>query len=208
MKVSKDVTLRNDILMGNAIVDMYAKCGVPAKAQEVFDDLPVQDVVSWNALISGYAQLGKDRGVVVLFDKMIGEGIKPDMVTFTIVLTTCSHSGLLDKGQMYFQTMRTYFGIVPTLEHYTCMVDLFSRAAQFDKAITLIREIATLECLPMWTALLGACQKWGNLMLGKLVFERIIGLDEDNTGAYVCMSNIYAAAVMEDGELVGVENEL
>jgi pentatricopeptide repeat protein len=207
-KVCEEGFLRNDILIGNATVDMYGKCGAPTKAQEVFDDLPDQDVVSWNALISGYAQLGEDIIVMLLFDKMVGEGIKPDKVTFTIVLTTCSHSGLVDKGQMYFQMMQTYFDVVPTFEHYTCMVDLYSRAMQFDVAMTLIRELPAMGCLPMWTALMSACQKWGHVILGKLIFEHAIGLSEDNAGAYVCMSNIYAAAVLEDDEPVGFEGEL
>ena len=40
--------------VGNAVVDMYAKCGSLEKAKEVFDRLPIRDIVSWNALICGW----------------------------------------------------------------------------------------------------------------------------------------------------------
>ena len=48
-----------DVLLGTALIDMYAKCGVPAKAQEVLEELPTRNVISWNALLVGYGQQGQ-----------------------------------------------------------------------------------------------------------------------------------------------------
>eukprot|EP00250_Pteridium_aquilinum_P018897 c24231_g10_i1 orf=205-801(+) len=50
--------LERDVFVGSALVNMYAKCGALTKAQDVFNDLPFQNIVLWNALISGYAQHG------------------------------------------------------------------------------------------------------------------------------------------------------
>eukprot|EP00250_Pteridium_aquilinum_P025585 c31136_g1_i1 orf=2-325(-) len=107
---------------------MYAKCGLLSKAQEVFDDIPVPDVISWTALITGYAQLGDIKDVIRIFDGMRGESNKPDLVTFVTVLNACSHAGLVEKGKTYFQAMSEDYGIAPTLKHHTCMVDLLGRA--------------------------------------------------------------------------------
>ena len=44
--VSKCFPLK-DIALGNALVDMYANCGLSIKAQNVLDELQIRDVVSW-----------------------------------------------------------------------------------------------------------------------------------------------------------------
>ena len=190
--------LEKDVMVGSALIDMYAKCGSLAKAQDVFDQLQFRDLVSWNVLLAGYAQLGKDCTILDLFNKMIGEGMVPDSITFTVVLNACSHSGLVDKGQMYFETIIMNHGIVPSLEHYTCMIDLFCRAGQFDKAIVMIKEMPFCADVAVWHAMLGSCQQRGNIEFGKLAFESVLKLGEKDAAAYICMSNIYAAAGMQE----------
>ena len=61
-EVRKQGLLQKDIVLGTTLLDMYAKCGALDKAREVFERLPGRDVVSWNALISGYDRhgLGED----------------------------------------------------------------------------------------------------------------------------------------------------
>ena len=57
-EVRKQGLLEKDLMLGNALVDMFSKCGVLEKAQVVFEQLQVWDAVSWNAMIVGYAQNG------------------------------------------------------------------------------------------------------------------------------------------------------
>eukprot|EP00250_Pteridium_aquilinum_P029108 c38520_g1_i1 orf=1-441(+) len=120
---------------------MYAKFGLLEKAQEVFDKLPVHDVVLWNAFMAGHALHCKDENTLNLFNRMIGEGNVPDRDTFTIILCTCSIGGLLDEGFSCFETMRADFGIIPTLDHHTSMADILGRAGHLDKAVALINEM-------------------------------------------------------------------
>mgnify|MGYP000532979140 FL=1 len=141
---------------------------------------------------------------------MLGDGIEPDPVVFTVVLNACSHAGLVDKGQMYFISMSAIYGIAPTFEQQTCIVDLLSRAGQFDEAIVVTKEMSICDYLPVWTTLLGSCQKWGNVKVGKVAFDHAVRLDERCTTAYVSMSNIYASASMQEDaamlNYVSVEN--
>ena len=207
-KIRKQIWQESDSVVGTALVDMYVKCGSLEKAQKVLEELPSKDASSWNALIAAYAQAGEDNVAAGLFCKMV-EFIQPDIITFTILLNACSHSGLLDKGQHFFWSMK-YFGIIATLEHYTCMVDLFGRAGLVEKAVTLINNIPIFDHLPMWVSLLGACHKWGNVRLGRHAFQHAMHLDEGHPAPYVYMSNIEAVApfqeVMEEFESVIVEN--
>ena len=198
----KEGLLEKDGMLGNALVDMYCKCGAIVKAEEVFHKLPNRGVVAWTALIAGYSHVGRYDAVFNSFNKMIGEGVEPNMITFLVVLSACSSSGLVDEGQMYFETMTSGYCIAPTIQHYTCMIDLFGRGGHFDKAVSMVGRMPSIDYLPAWLALLGACQKWGNLMLGRLAFEHSIRLDEKCAVAYDLMSTIYLAAGMQEDSAI------
>lgn len=184
-------------ILGSVLVDTYAKCGALSKAQEVFDKLSQRDVVSWTALIAGYAQIGRHDYVFDLLNKMIGEGIEPNVVTLLVVLSACGYSGLEDDGQKFFETMRKC-GIAPTFKHHTCMVALFGRAGHLSKAVEVIKRMPSSDHLPLWSALMGACQKWGDVKLASLAFEHAIQLDDRSAVPYIFMSRAYAAAGMQE----------
>lgn len=176
-----------------ALVVMYANCGMLTDAQEIFDKLEVRDMVAWSVLMAGYSQIGEDEMVHSLFDKMIEDGVDPSLITFTIVLTLCSHRGLLDKGQTYYEMIIKDYGLSPTLEHHTCMVDLFCRAGDLDRAVAVIKGMEVSPNLTLWHTLLGACVTWKNAKYGRWAFENAVKLDDRDGSAYVCMSNIYTA---------------
>ncbi|CAM0145838.1 unnamed protein product [Urochloa decumbens] len=118
--------LKPYITVSNTLVTLYGKCGNIEDAHRLFDEMPFHDQVSWTALVSGYAQFGKARETIDLFEKMLSKGVKPDGVTFIGVLSACSRAGFVDKGRSYFYSMRKDHGIVPIDDHYTCMIDLWA----------------------------------------------------------------------------------
>lgn len=187
-----------DSVLGTALVDMYAKCGLLVKAQEAFDKLLVPTVAAWTALITGYAQAGLAHMVVKSFIKMTREGIEPNVVTYVVLLTACSHAGLVDEGQLYFETMSSVSHIDPTLEHHTCMVDILSRAGQFDEAVCVIEMVPLADRLLLWSVMMGASRKWADVELGRLAFEHAVQLDQKFPTAFICLSHLYAAAGMQD----------
>ena len=211
-EVSKGGVIKRNIILGNALVDMYAKCGMLGHAQQVFDELPVRDTASWNALIAGYAQFGLSKMVFCLFMEMNVQNVVPDLITFLVLLNTCSHSGLVEEGQVMFDGMHDVYQLPPTVEHYACMVDLFSRAGYFEKAVLEIEKVSAFERLPLWWSLLGACSKWLNVEVGKWAFEQAVEVDQKCADTYICMRNIYAAAGMlneaEKIEAERVKNKL
>jgi pentatricopeptide repeat protein len=186
--------LEKDIVLGTAFIDMYAKCGDVTNAHKFLEQLPVRNVVSWSALISGYAQQCQAREALKCFEQMQREGLSPNDVTFLSVLTACSHSGLLDNAQSLYMNMTKTYGIIPNSEHQTCMVVALGSVGHFDKVISLIKLMPSLDYSSVWLAVLGACSKWGNVKLAVLVFDQAIQLDSDCALAYVLMSSIFVAA--------------
>ena len=78
--------LEKETNIGNTLINMYAECGLLVAAQQVFDNLPSRDLISWNVLMSAYAQLGESEKVFKIFDMMITvEGLYPDMVAILSV---------------------------------------------------------------------------------------------------------------------------
>ena len=171
-EITRGKFLEKSMVLGSALIDTYAKCGELTKAQLLFDELSVHNVVSWTSLIAGHAQLGKHDIVFELFHKMVGEGIKPNAVTFIVLLNSCSDAGLVNEGQLYFDAMSSYYGISPAVEHFTCMVDLFSRTGHFNEAMKFMKRMPHPHYFPAWVAILNACREWSNIKLGKVAFEK------------------------------------
>ncbi|KAH7301713.1 hypothetical protein KP509_23G038700 [Ceratopteris richardii] len=189
--IAKTELLEKESIVGSALVYMYAKCGLPARAKEAFDVEAVQDIITRNVLIAGYAQLGECGTALNILNEMIGEGEKPTPVTFVSILNACSHAGLVDLGLMCFDRMKTDFSMVPSVEHHTCVIDLLCRAGQIENALSLINEMQISPDLAIWHSLLGACQQGGNVELGKHAFEHAVHIDGLDATAYVSWSNVY-----------------
>ncbi|KAH7426424.1 hypothetical protein KP509_10G001600 [Ceratopteris richardii] len=195
--------LENDSLVSSSLVCMYAKSGFLKEANNVFDMLPVQDEVAFNSLLIAYAQIGESDAIFSLFDKMCTEDRRPDMVTFIGVLHACSHSALVDEGQISLNILSSDYGIIPTVEHCSCMIDLFSRAGNLCRIFTMILKMPFHPGTVEWITVLGACQRWSDERIGKLAFEHAVELDNRNIGAYTSMYNICADVYMK--EVIGHE---
>ncbi|KAJ4976979.1 hypothetical protein NE237_002085 [Protea cynaroides] len=180
--------------IGNALIDMYSKCGRVDVARKVFDRIPNKDIVSWNSMIAGYGLHGLGREALMLFHDLQSVYLKPDDVTFICLLSACSHSGLVAEGKQWFYSMNCDFNISPRMEHYICMVDLLGRGGLLDEAHDIIQKMPFEPDVRVWGALLGACRIHENIELGEEVSENIQKLGPEGTGNFVLLSNIYSAA--------------
>ncbi|XP_057873990.1 pentatricopeptide repeat-containing protein At3g24000, mitochondrial isoform X1 [Cryptomeria japonica] len=176
----------------NALVDMYAKCGSIDKARDIFDKMPQRNVVSWNALIAGYAQNGLCKDALRMFELMKLSGTYPDIVSFGCVLFACSHASLVDEGCTYFNHMSNFYCITPTVDHYVCMVDLLARAGHIEDTLKFIIKMPVKPVVVMWMCFLGACRSHLNVGLGVFTAMLLFDLDPKNPATYVLLSNIYA----------------
>ncbi|XAR61614.1 hypothetical protein NMG60_11016080 [Bertholletia excelsa] len=183
----------SDVYLASALIDMYAKCGRVQLSRQCFDLMPVRNLVCWNALIGGYAIHGKDKEAIEMFHLMQKNGQKPDIVSFTCILTACSQRGLTEEGQNYFNSMSVDHRIEPQLEHYACMVSLLGRAGKLEEAYSMIKKMPYKPDACVWGALLSSCRVHNNMSLGEIAAKHLFELEPDNPGNYVLLSNIYAS---------------
>ncbi|XP_057870779.1 putative pentatricopeptide repeat-containing protein At1g68930 isoform X2 [Cryptomeria japonica] len=182
----------SDVVVVSALVDMYAKCGRIHKARELFDKMFQRDAVSWSVMIAGYAMHGFHKDSLRLFELMKHSGTYPDHISFVSVLFACSHAGLVEKGAKHFNAMSNAYGIMPTMDHFICMVDILGRAGYLEEALKFIIKMPVKPEVVVWMCLLGACRSRKNTRLGAFTAILLFELDPKYTAPYVLLSNIYA----------------
>ncbi|KAL5709622.1 diacylglycerol kinase (ATP) [Ranunculus cassubicifolius] len=182
------------VILGTAMIDMYAKCGEINRALEVFDGMKDKNLLTWTTMIKGLAMHGRGEEALCLFSDMEKAGIYPDDITFIGVLCACTHAGLVDQGRQIFDSMSTKYKIAPKMEHYGCMVDLLARGGMLDEARTMVETMPMDPDALIWGALMAGCRFYRNVELAEYVGKHLIQLEPYNAAVYVLLSNIYTAS--------------
>lgn len=188
---------RWDVNLSNALINMYGKCGSVEDASRVFDNMQSCDVVSWNAVMTAYALHGHGKEALRFYYKMQQHGVVPNNLTYLIILSACSHSGLLKEGLECFVTMVRTHGINPTKEHLNCIIDLLGRAGLLDEGEKVINSLLSEPTSFSWTTLLSFCKMHCDPDRGERVASRALHLEPENSGLYILLSNIYASSEEE-----------
>ncbi|XP_047312711.1 pentatricopeptide repeat-containing protein At2g33760 [Impatiens glandulifera] len=191
--------LKLNVVIGTALINMYAVSGNLAKSKEVFDEMKERNVVTWTAMISCYARNGYGREAVDLFNLMRIEGPPPNRITFVAVLSACAHAGLVQQGRQALTIMTRDYGFAPETEHHVSMVDMLGRAGYVNEGFQYIKDMYPIEpSAAVWTALLGACKMHKNLDIGIQVADHLMDVEPENPGHYVLLSNVFALAGQMD----------
>ena len=183
-----------NLFVGNALINMYSRCGSIDEAQTVFDEMKDRDVITYNTMISGLSMNGKSRQAIELFRVMVGRRLRPTNVTFVGVLNACSHGGLVDFGFEIFHSMARDYRVEPQIDHYGCMVDLLGRVGRLEEAYDLIRTMKMTPDHIMLGTLLSACKMHKNLELGEQVAKELEDRGQADSGTYVLLSHVYASS--------------
>lgn len=182
-----------NVIISNALIDLYARCGNISNARKLFDELNGKDTVSWTTMINGYGLHGDGKAALDLFLQMELSGIKPDGFTYSTILSACSHSGLAEQGRKIFNSMADH-GISLGMVHYACMVDLLGRTGHLTEAYEMVKGLPFKPSTSLMESLLGACRIHGDVELGVKIGRSLSVLDPESSRPYVMLYNIYAAA--------------
>ena len=190
-----------NLSIANSLIVLYSNHGKLDQACWLFDHMPERDVVSWNSIISAHR---KDLKAITYFSRMQKADVLPDVVTFVSLLSACAHLGLVKDGEGLFSMMREDYGMIPSMEHYACMVNLYGRAGLIEEAYEIIEKRMEFEAGPtVWGALLYACYFHHNVDIGKIAAECLFELEPDNEHNFELLMNIYRnVGRLEDVEKV------
>ncbi|KAL5096935.1 hypothetical protein RYX36_001262 [Vicia faba] len=182
-----------NVFIASALIDMYSKCGSLRDARNVFDKIDCKNVASWNAMIDCYGKCGMVYSSMELFTKMLEQGLRPNEVTFTCILSACSHSGSVEKGIEIFTLMKECYGVEVSSEHYACVVDLFCRSGKLVEAYEFLKSMPIQITESIAGAFLNGCKIHERKDLAKKMAEEIMRMQLKGSGGFVTLSNIYAA---------------
>ena len=180
-----------DVALGTAILEMYSKCGHIEKALQVFNSMTEKNLLSWTVMISGLADHGHGEHAISLFTQMEQTGLQPDSTSFSGILSSCSHLGLVDEGQKFFNQMVRIYNIKPRMEHYGCMVDMFARSGMIEEAYEIIKNMPMEPNSVILRSFIGACRSHGRVLDFDENLRRLLLEIEPGIGAnYVLASGV------------------
>ncbi|KAL8139378.1 hypothetical protein V2J09_005399 [Rumex salicifolius] len=165
--------LCGDVLICNAVMDMYAKMGDLDSARKIFDLTPFRDVISWNTLITGYSQNGFASEAIEIYHEMEAcADITPGQGTFVSVLPAYSHLGALKQGtKIHGRVIKT--PLHSDIYVATCLIDMYGKCGRLDDALSLFYQIPRRNFVP-WNAIISCHGIHGHGQKALKLFEEMM----------------------------------
>ena len=180
--------------LGNALLTMYSRSGDLLSASLAFKRLEVKDTITWVSMMQAFANHGCGYHALQGFAQMLRHGYKPTSTTFTAILSACSHAGLVEKGRKMFKSIYHVYRLEPTIEHYTCLVDLLGRAGYVREAKELVDSMQQgMRDEAILGTLLGACMMHNEVEVAREVGEDLVRFETSDSGHYTLLANVFAS---------------
>ncbi|KAK9726564.1 hypothetical protein RND81_05G223600 [Saponaria officinalis] len=164
-----------DVVIYTSFLDMCAKNGYLNLADRFMSTMPEKTVVSWSALVSGYAQNGFAGEALELLIKMQRVGYKPDLTALVSALLACSQVGYLKKGKsIHAYLMRRHeFECVSA----TALIDMYSKCGALLLSRFVFVMISSRDVI-LWNAMIASYGVHGH---GKAALEVFLEMVKTNS---------------------------
>ncbi|KAK1437328.1 hypothetical protein QVD17_03119 [Tagetes erecta] len=170
----------DNVYSGSALLDMYAKCGKLVDAHKCFDCVSNPNSVSWNALISGYVEVGDCYNTLLLLKSMHREGVRLDDGAFSPVLT------LFDRPELYKLAIQVHcaiikHGVYSDSSVFNAMISAYSGCGSIEDAKRVFDGAIGDWDIVSWNAMLAACLEYDEreLAFDLLSEMEILGFEPD-----------------------------
>jgi len=142
----------HDIYVGSALVDMYVKNWNIDDARQVFDKMPMRDVIAFNTMISGYAQQGNSEDALQLFDQLKWVSISPDRITYASVLNALFTPEALERGrQVHAHIIK--FGFESNTFVGTSLASMYAKCGGIEAARNVFYNMTEFDIVA-WTIMI------------------------------------------------------
>ncbi|CAN6468758.1 unnamed protein product [Victoria cruziana] len=141
-----------DLVVGCALVDLYSKCGKMTHAESVFWQMPHHNSISWNALLSGYAQIGNAERLLYLFQQLTEKEVKWSKFILSSVLKGCASIKSIREGKsIHALLIKTGTHLDGFLQ--SCLLDVYAKCGLVDDARKIFARISIHDVVS-WSAMI------------------------------------------------------
>ncbi|EFJ38009.1 hypothetical protein SELMODRAFT_72195, partial [Selaginella moellendorffii] len=171
------------------LVETLGKFGQLEEVSQAFARIRQPNVFSWNIMVAAYAQNGRLEESRDMFEEKMAErdGVRPDEITFMIVLHACSHLGLVEESLRQFASMVVDHAEAPRVEHRACVVDVLGRVGELDGAEDVVGSLPASSGALAWTTLTGAAKMHGAVGHGVRGANAVFRMDPSDSAPYVLL---------------------
>ncbi|CAL8165088.1 unnamed protein product [Prunus armeniaca] len=128
-----------NVYIGSSLVSFYGRCNELQNAYRVFEEMPVRNVVSWTAIISGFAQEWQVDACLQLFSEM-RHSSKPNDFTYASILSACTGSGALGHGRSaHCQTIRMGFDLYIHIAN--ALISMYCKCGDVKDALYIFKNL-------------------------------------------------------------------
>ncbi|KAF8397443.1 hypothetical protein HHK36_016360 [Tetracentron sinense] len=139
--------------VGNALLTMYSKCGLMKEVEFLFERLPIRNIISWTAIITGFYQHKCFEKALKHFYFMRDSGIEPNEYTFVVALASSGSMKHLSNGRgLHAQAIKK--GMVSGVFVGTAIIDLYSGFGEISDAEKQFKEMGRIASDVSWNALI------------------------------------------------------
>ncbi|KAL1336769.1 hypothetical protein AAHE18_10G086500 [Arachis hypogaea] len=193
--------LEKDVVIGNALVNMYAKLGAMDCACTVFEQLPVKDIISWNTLITGYTQNGLASEAINAFNMMEKcTKIIPTQGTWVSILPAYSHVGALQQGmKIHGRLIKNW--LYKDVFVATSLIDMYGKCGRLVDGMSLFTEIPRETSVP-WNAIISSLGIHGDGEVALQLFKDMLaeGVEPDHITFVSLLSACSHSGLVNEGE--------
>ncbi|KAH7282574.1 hypothetical protein KP509_35G037400 [Ceratopteris richardii] len=189
----KNSPLMEDIKVSTALINMFGRCGKLDYLKEIFDNLKDPDVAAWNAMIAVCAKHGQSKYVIQLLNEMTHSKVRPDIITYTNILSMCSSAGLIHEACGIFKLLEDDCGVNLVEHHQNCIIDLLAKAGKLGEAELLVQgqPIDQSSYIPSMT-LLAACNNHVDVKRGRQMVQLLFKLGQSSKNYDIIISGVRA----------------
>ncbi|XP_057787536.1 pentatricopeptide repeat-containing protein At3g57430, chloroplastic-like isoform X1 [Salvia miltiorrhiza] len=159
----------DNVFVETGLIDMYSKFGCMRIARNVFDNMSVRNVVSWNAIISGYSDNGYGEEALRMFNLMKRKGMSGDIFT---VMSLISLEDFRVGSGIHGLIVRSGYENDPLIR--TALMGLYINGNFVNDAYRIFEEINKKD-LVAWTSMLRGFSRSGNWRRTIEHFNKMMG---------------------------------
>ncbi|XP_072960080.1 pentatricopeptide repeat-containing protein At3g22690-like [Typha angustifolia] len=156
------------VILGNSLMNMYAKCREMEIAHEIFGGMITKDSISWSVLIAGLVENGSLEQALELFSEM---KLRSESVNEATILSLVAACGQLELGLEIHDYVRN-MGFDTSISICNALIDMYSRTGNIELARNVFDEMPEKDIIS-WNSMIAGYARCGNMNIAGILFQQM-----------------------------------